>query len=255
MLQIDRYAYTNALIGVHPAEKALFSVVTLLVCLSVKSQAAYMAAFLLMTGAALWGARIPAGFYLKLMAVPASFLTVGVLTVLFSYGSSAGEFTWSLSLGSVVIGVRPQNWVIAGNLFMKAIAAVSCLFFLSLTTPAGEIFLLLRRLKVPPLFVEMMELVYRFIFVFMETALSITTSQSSRLGYTRWENAYFSMGQLFSNLLVRACHRSRCLTIALESRCSTGEIRFLERSYRLSGRNVAFIMVAETVLIAIAVLG
>ncbi|MCL6639149.1 MAG: cobalt ECF transporter T component CbiQ [Firmicutes bacterium] len=253
MLMIDRYAYTNRLAGVHPAEKLLFAGVTLLLCLCAKNPAVYAASLVLMAGAALLVARIPALFYARLMCVPVSFLLVSLATLIFSTGHGAGDFIWGFSAGGRAVGIRPESVPAAGILLLKSVAALSCLYFLSLTTPANEIFLLLRRLRVPPLFVEMMELVYRFIFVLLETAARIVTSQSSRLGYGGLKNTYHSMGRLFAALLVRAFYRSRCLAVAMESRCGTGEIRFLERTYRLSPRNLGVVFLVEAVLVAMAV--
>jgi ABC-type cobalt transport system, permease component CbiQ and related transporters len=108
---------------------------------------------------------------------------------------------------------------------------------------------LLRKIKVPALFMELMGLVYRFIFVMAETAEKIYTSQSSRLGYVNLNRGYHSLGQLVSNLFIKSYHRSKMLFIALTSRCYTGEIAVLEKSYRLSPGNIAIILLLDTGLV------
>lgn len=57
------------------------------------------------------------------------------------------------------------------------------MYFLALNTPVTDVTMALERMHVPHLLVELMELIYRFIFVLTETASRIRLAQESRLGY------------------------------------------------------------------------
>ncbi len=251
MFQIDYYAYSNRMVSIHPAEKFSFSFITMLICLVINSYAISLAVILLMTGAVVLRAGIPCRLFLKLMAMPAAFLLVGVAAIALSVSlSGQAEGTlWGFSLAGVSVGVAAENLALAGSIFLKSLAAASCLYFLALTTPMVDIISLLRKIKAPSLFVELMGLVYRFIFVLAETAEKIYTSQSSRLGYVNMNRGYHSLGQLVSNLFIKSYHRSKMLFNALVSRCYTGEIAVLERSYSISPGNIAIILILDISLV------
>jgi cobalt/nickel transport system permease protein len=81
---------------------------------------------------------------------------------------------------------------------------------------------------VPKLIVELMGLIYRSIFVLLETADTMFTAQNSRLGYSDLKSGYRSLAALASTLFIRAYKKSDQLYIALESRGYDGEINVLE---------------------------
>lgn len=128
------------------------------------------------------------------------------------------------------LGVTQAGLQTALHLFFKALGSVSCLYYLSLSTPMTDVLAVLRRLKVPRLLVEMMGLIYRFIFVFLETAENMLTAQNSRLGYATLPAGYRSLAALMSNLFIRAYKRSDELYTALEARGYDGELNVLEET-------------------------
>lgn len=250
MLKIDRFAYTNKLRYVHPAEKLAFALAMLIACLALSSRLTSLLVVFLMAALVVLRAKIPALFYLKLLLVPVSFLLAGVLTVALSFSKDAGLFLAGIKLGGWVLGFTAAGLKRAPDLFLKSLGAVSCLYYLSLTTPAVEIFTLLRKLKLPPLFVELMTLVYRFIFLLLETAEKIYVSQSSRGGYATLKNSYFSLGQLAANLFAKSYRHSQLLFLALSARCYTGELNVLGEPCRFSARNLLLSTLAGLALLA-----
>lgn len=252
MLLIDCYAYSNRLLPVHPGEKTVFSLVTMIVCLASPSMATYLAVLLIMSGAVVIRAGVPWRPYLKLMAAPALFLFFGAATVAFSFSGQPEGCIFGFNLWGVFAGVHPRDLDTAARIFLKSLGATSCLFFLSLTTPVVEVFSTLRKAGAPALFVELVSLVYRFIFVLAETAWRMLTSQSSRLGYRNFRTGYYSLGLLVSNLFAKSYRRSQDLFTALSARCYTGELRVLETGHQLSGKNIAAIVMVELFLVALS---
>ncbi|MGB9792694.1 MAG: cobalt ECF transporter T component CbiQ [Thermacetogeniaceae bacterium] len=252
MLKIDQYAYINRLSGVHPLEKLVLSLATMLICLAVSSPAFSLVVIICMAGMVTVAARIPVRFFLKLMLAPVIFLVVGVLTVAFVWTEHPSGAFWGWRLGQCYFGVTGQGLAAAGSLFLRSLAAVACLYFLSLTTPAVDLFSVLRSLRVPSLFVELMSLVYRYIFVLLDTADKIYVSQASRWGYASLRTSYVSLGQLISNLFTKASHNYRMLYQALNARCYAGELRVLENSYVFSWRNLALILLFEAALLLLS---
>ncbi|MDI6880942.1 MAG: cobalt ECF transporter T component CbiQ [Desulfitobacteriaceae bacterium] len=245
MFDLDTYAYTNRWIKIHPLEKFVFALATMLVCLISPSVVVVWAVLLLMTVASTKGAGTPVWHFLRFMMIPFSFILTGVLTIAFSVSHDPGGFLFGFTFGSITVGASQANLMKAGFILFKSLGAVSCLYFLSLTTPVLEVISVLRKLKLPSLFLELMGLVYRFIFVLMDTTALIRMSQSSRLGYASAKNTFRSLSQLISSLFVRSFHRAGELAIALTARNYTGEIRTLEKEYPVSKRNYAVILGIE----------
>lgn len=233
MITIDHYANTNKLRAYPPAEKATLALSLTIICLISATVWTPIIVLWLMSALIVWRAGIPARIYGKLMLVPMTFLVFSCLVIAFSVSktTSGAGFLWYLEVSRFIIGIRFQDLNTAVLLFTRSLGAVSCLYFLALTTPMLEILSIMRRLKTPSQLVELMALIYRFIFVLIDTATTIYISQSSRLGYSSWKTSLNSMGKLISSLLFIALRRSQKLTIALDSRCYSGTTRVLEKNY------------------------
>lgn len=252
MLRIDQYAYSNRLRFTHPVEKFAFAVITLIICLAASSLITSLVITLLMAGVVVLRAGIPMRFYLKLMSIPMSFLILGVLTIAVSFSRESFSFLWGVKIWGFTLGVTAGGLQTAVNLFWKSLGAISCLYFLSLTTPMVEIISVLKRLKVPGLFIELMSLIYRYIFVLIETADKVYLSQSSRCGYASIKTSYCSLAQLTSNLFAKSYHYSQMLYTTLMARCYRGELNVLELPYAFSKKNVALMAVVDLGLVILA---
>ena len=255
MINIDSYAYSNHLKKIHPGEKSLFAMITLAVCLTSPTVITPLIVLALMAGGIIFKAGIPARVFLKLLLVPLSFLLLSVLTIAFSISTSSSGFWLAQTMNGLTIGIRYPDLITAAQLFLRSLGAVSCLYFLALTTPMTEIITVLHKLKVPVIITELMLLIYRFIFFFMETAITIKRAQSSRLGYISLKISYRSLSRLFSALLGKVFVKSQELYNAMAARCYTGEIKVLTKKYPVNLRNYLLIIGLELPLILINLLG
>jgi cobalt/nickel transport system permease protein len=232
MINIDKYAYMSKLRQTAPLKKLLFALMTLGVCLWANSIAISLLVLLLMGWVTVYKGGTPFALFLKLMMVPLSFLVIGVLTIGINFSDNQGAFLYSIPVFGTHMGVSQTGLQNAARLFFKALGAVSCLYYLSLSTPMVDLLAVLRRLKTPKLLVELMGLVYRFIFVLLETADTMFTAQNSRLGYASLSSAYRSLAALASTLFIRSYKRSDELYTALEARGYDGELNVLEEPFQ-----------------------
>lgn len=255
MINIDAYAYSNTLKTVHPAEKFIFAMITLVVCITSPTVITPLIVLALMAGAIIIKAGIPGRFFVKLMLVPLSFLLLSVLTIAFSVSTSPTGFWIAQNIAGLTVGIRFPDLVAAVHLFIKAFGAVSCLYFLALTTPMTEIITVLGKMRVPVIMTELMVLIYRFIFVFMEIATTIRRAQSSRLGYVSMKSSFRSLSQLFSALFGKVFLKSNELFDTMASRGYTGEIKVLEKKYPVSRKNYLVLTLLEIPLILVNLLG
>jgi len=256
MLNIDGFAYSNKLRHVHPLEKAGFAFMTMFLCLGFSLPAISCIVIFLMAVAIVVLAGIPVKIYFKLMSLPFSFLLIGVLTIAVSVTTEglAAEWVAGITVSGITVGITFNGLTTAGGVFLKSLGAVSCLYFFSLTTPAVEMVAVMRKLRFPSLFIELTDLIYRFIFIMLAIAGDIYTSQSSRWGYASLKNSMKSIGQLTAALIVKALHRSQTSFIALSSRWYTGQLNVLTPEFAVSVNNIILIAILELALVITAVL-
>ena len=144
--------------------------------------------------------RIPFFRYRRLLLVPLVFLLLSTIALLLNV-SPVPLDGYALPLGSIYITASRSSLLHALQLICTAMASVSCLYFLALNTTMTDILDQFRRLHVPGLLVELMLLIYRYIFVLLDVAYHIITSQHSRLGNKDFKTACKSFGGMVSCLL------------------------------------------------------
>ena len=200
----DRWAYRSRLRGVSPMPKLLLTAVTLLVCLWCDSVLVGLATLAGMGAliSALGG--LPPRAYLHVLKAPLVFLLMGCAVIPLGSFPAGTDVVFALPAGDRLWGVTAAGLALAARTFCKAMGAVGCLYFLTLNTPVTDVTAALRRLRVPALVTELMELIYRFIFVLWETAGRIRAAQESRLGYRGVRRSLSSLGVLASMVFLRS---------------------------------------------------
>ncbi|AIS51545.1 cobalt ABC transporter, inner membrane subunit CbiQ [Thermoanaerobacter kivui] len=200
---IDSYSYTNRMYNVHPVEKLLFAFLTMILCFKFDAYT-NIAVIILMFVVTVFKAKIPAKVYIKLMLIPYSFLIISILTLVINVVEDKSIALVSFNIFGITLGITAKGVSTAIILFFRALAVVSCLYFLALTTPVVDIINVLKKFKFPSLFLELLQLIYRFIFVLIQAADDIYISQDSRLGYATLKNGYRSLGLLISSLFIKS---------------------------------------------------
>ena len=234
-LQIDIYAQRSHLSYYNPEGKAVVSVILLVLCICAQHPLTPFMLFLTMSCVTVLIGRLHLHDYLSLLSLPAVFVLLSGLALVWDAGTSADAV---VSFGWFVIteaGQRTARLVIA-----RALGAVSCLFFLSLSTPMPEILSVLRRLHVPKVVIELAVLIYRYLFVLLSVYGNMNHAAASRLGYDGVRRSIRTTGQVYGNLLASSLRRAGAYLDAMESRCYDGEIRFLEEHKPLCPMQVLF---------------
>ncbi len=247
-MELDRWAYINRMRQVHPGEKIMFALGLMVICLSSPSYRICLTVFLVALGAAWLGADIPLLACLQALAVPLLFLLPSVAAVMLSIPPPQPA-VWSVRLGRLVVGIGPADLRQSLLLASRALGAVSSMLFLVLTTPMVDLLQQLRRWHMPPLFMDLMELVYRFIFVTLETGQRIIAAQHLRLGYSGLVVGLRSLGQGLAVLLVRSLHRADLIHTALECRLYSGSLQTIEREWE---RNLTLEIVMAAIIFTLA---
>jgi cobalt/nickel transport system permease protein len=241
MLAIDHHAWTNRWRDRHPAEKLLPALTLLTLTLVLPPLSIGPLVLAGTTLATVYGAQVPLRTLLRVLAAPAAFLLVGVPFLAVSVDFTNG-FSPHLS---------PDGLHLAMDTTVRALAAMSCLAFLILTTPVTDWMAPLRRIGGPAGVIELILLIYRLIFVFFERALTGHRTQTARLGYSRVDRSVRSLGLLAGNLFQRALEQARRMEMGLAARGYTGELRVLMPERPLSWPRLTVTM-AGVALIGLA---
>ena len=250
MLIIDKLSYQSKLRYVNAGEKFGFSVATLILCVASRSVLLGILVFAVMGILTVWKGGIPLWRYLKLMTIPLTFLMLNVVILGLSIRRTPLE-VFAISFGNWYLTASKETLYYAFQIFVTAMASVSCLYFLSCNTPMTDILNVLKKLRCPKLLIELMMLIYRFIFVLFETTSSITVSQQSRLGNRDFRTRVRSFGMMGASLFILALKRSNALYDAMESRCYDGSIRVLSREQPAKAGEITAIILYEAVLAAV----
>lgn len=253
MSTIDQLCYSSRLRYVNAGEKAAFAMLTLIACVGSRSVAA-AGIVLLVTGIlTVYKGGIPFFRYLHFMKVPLVFLLLSTLAIVFNISRTPGDLL-SIPIGNFYLCAGRADVFYALQLIATALASVSCLYFLSFNTPMPDILEVLRSIHCPRLILELMLLIYRFIFVLFEIAAAISTSQKSRLGNISYRTSLKSFSALACALFIRAIKKSNALYDAMEARCYDGTLHVLIENHPPRTREIVYIAVFEILLYAFVIM-
>lgn len=176
--------------------------------------------------------KVPAKVYLKLLLIPSTFLLFGILVILLFFGGGPDIISFNLFNYNFSITVGGLDMAIL--VFSRTLSGLSCLYFLSLSTPVSHLFYTLKKLKLPEVFIELSMLIYRYIFVFLDLAMKMEDAQKMRMGYTSFKNWMYSLAMLASTLFIRTWEQGEKLYIAMNSRCYDGKISVFKENNSIS---------------------
>lgn len=250
ILSIDLYAYNSKINHWNPALKIGLALLMLLFCLV--SDNLYVAGLVILFSfyITVGIGKMPAKEYGVLLGIPVAFLVVGSIVIAFQIdGTERGMAGIWLPFGYAYVTENSLSTVL--HLWGKAFGGISAMFMMSLSTPSHEIFSCLRKLKVPALVLELMNMIYRFVFVMLDTFARMNNSAESRMGYADWKTSLQTFGNIAGNLLVVSLKKASCYYDAMESRCYDGELLFWETEKKTGFGQVLFAGGITAVLTAV----
>lgn len=226
-LSIDYFAYASRLRSWNAAFKVLFSVLTLLLCIVLDSVYVSIAVILSMAVLVVEVGGLSLHDYLSVLTIPLTFLLLSVLAIVVDF-SSEPMGRYSACLGFAYVYTTPELLKTGLRLTVKVAASVSALQLMVLTTPSSEIISVLRKAHLPGFFVDLMNLIYRFIFILLDVSAKMRNAAESRLGYRDFKTACYTFGSTASNLLILSLKKAGAYYDAMEARCYDGALLFLE---------------------------
>ena len=239
---LDVYSHTNSLKKLPPLQKLVFALTILAIAL-VAHPLTQGAIFVWLNVWTIGYARIPIKVYGSVLGVVSLFLFTSFPALLFNVVAIEQiNLIQASSLGGLTIGnwylfISHSGLIQAGEIGMRSLACVSCLLFILFTIPFSELLLILRRFRCPPLLLDLLLLMYRFVFLFLDVAMQLQLAQQARGGYRTRQRWMQSVALLAGQLVVRSLQRYQQFSLGLAARGFNGEFQVYSiQSYKYSKR-------------------
>ena len=222
MLKIDEVAYHNPLATRNPFIKCGIGMGALILAVSIPSYTLLIFLLIVMNTLILGVARIDLKFYLKLLKIPSGFLLLSTSMILMTISSSPEGYERAVYVLGHYIGYTKETLNTSLYLFFRCLTCICCMYFMTLTVGMNQQIKVLKKLHIPHEIIELIILMYRFIFIFMEEVEQIKLAQEMRFGYEGLRRSYHSTGMLIKLLMKRMISRYKKLCIVLEMKLYNG---------------------------------
>ena len=207
---VEQTARRSPLAEMSPGAKVLLCLAGLLACITARSLVLVLLLWGTALGVLLGPGDVSLRRYLRLLALPGTFLLLGALALVADLSPVPGDV-----LALPVPG---------GFLSVTAFGGVSWMYALALTTPMAQLLELLQRWKFPKTLVELMFLTYRYLFLLWGLLETMSQAARSRLGWRNFSAGVHTSGTAASVLLVRSLGQARRSLAAMEARCWRGDV-------------------------------
>ncbi|MEG1151996.1 MAG: cobalt ECF transporter T component CbiQ [Oscillospiraceae bacterium] len=236
-LQIDSLAQSSGLNSVSPELKLFIAVTGLILSVSCNSYIVGIGIFAIMFGVNIFWGKIKFHDYIELLTIPVVFIIMSGFILLFDFTKEAIGVINIPILGQY-LAVTSQNQEHTAITVFKALGAISCLYMLSLSTPIAEIIKVLRKIHLPEIIIELMYLIYRYIFILLAMLSNMISSAHSRLGYRNNKTSFYTYSHIAANLLSVSFLKCSKMLDAMDARCYDGKIEFLQEDKPIRTKDI-----------------
>ena len=252
-MKIDYYAYRSGMRRWNSGLKMFLAVVTLCLVTAFNKAAVSVFVILTMGTITLGKGKIPWKAYVHFMAAPLAFMIFSGAAIAVELGN-APSGDWNVPVYFFWICFFEENLILAGSVFLKAMAGMSALYMISLSTPVNELVLVLQKLHIPRLLIELMNLIYRYIFILLDVSEQMQTAAKARMGYRTFRQSCKSFARIAGNLFLVSLKKANAYYDALLSRGYDGKLEFLSEENPPTGKQLVFAGLYVAALLGIAVM-
>jgi cobalt/nickel transport system permease protein len=236
---LNDIAFSNHWRRRNPWEKVLFGGGFLIVALLIPPAPGAVFIAVVVSVAAIAGARIPLSSWLAVLSVPVSFAILTAVGLLVEIGGSGAP-----------VRIDWNSLPIATGLLLRSTAAICCLAFIGWTTPLMELIPVFGRMGIPNVLIDLALMIYHFLFVTATTLKEMRRAQSWRLGRADYRSRMRALSMLASGLFVRCIERFRRLENGIESRGYEGRLWVLSPERGISPAFIGATVALQAVLLA-----
>lgn len=239
---IDYYAYKSPLRKYNATFKFIFVILVLL--LSIVKDSLYVSIYIIfsMSLINIFKNKITVHDYFKLLSIPIMFILFGCIAIAIEIGYGQGHWYINVTKTTIIKSI---------HVMLRTFGAVNTLYFLTISTPINEIISILRKIHVPKVITELMNMIYRYIFILMDVQYKLKNASESRLGYVDFKTSCYTFGSCMGNLIILSFKKAGMYYDALEARCYNGEMLFLEEYKKV---RILDILIAALYILSIIII-
>lgn len=123
-----------------------------------------------------------------------------------------------------ILDFYPESFFDAMTTSLRIVSGVLLIIIFIGTTTIKEFLSVLRKLKVPMIFVEIFLIIFKYIFILNDEGLKMKNAQTVRLGYSGFRRALESLGTLFGMIVLRGLNKGTSMSEALFVRGYNGQL-------------------------------
>jgi len=223
---LEDLAQKNGLREVNTYIKLITGLGAIILCLLSTSFISPLFIALILSCSILILARVETKTYAELFIVPLGFAVMSVTGIILIYGGHdifwQGDIMPWLSVSVTRESINQGVFV-----FCRIVGGMSAMIFIALTTPMTDIFIVLRRFRVPESVIDLMMIIYRTIFILMDQVIQIYHAQVMRLGYSCYRESVRSLAVLCGAAFIASWDAGDDLIRAMDARCYNGKFALL----------------------------
>jgi cobalt/nickel transport system permease protein len=218
---LDSVAQQSAFRHINTGTKLILALGSLILCLISPFPVVPLISGIILSLVLIIPGRTSPRLYGELLLGPAIFTVVSVVVLLFLLGG--GDVIWRFNPVpwinlTITTGSLSQSTLVLCRVFGCSIA----MFFIVLTTPVTDLFNGMKRIGIPIELIDLMMIIYRYIFIVCAQASEIWQAQVMRLGYSRPMEAIRSFSMLCGMLFISSWNAGEDLIHAMDCRCYDG---------------------------------
>ena len=251
---LEDIAQKNGLREVNAYLKLAAGLGAISLCLLSTSYIAPLFIAVVLTGAILLLARVDARTYGELFIVPLWFAILGVAGIILISGGLDIFWQWNI-LPSFSLSITRESVNQGVFVFCRVIGGMSAMFFIALTTPMTDIFIVLRQCRVPEVVIDLMMIIYRTIFILIDQVIQIYHAQVMRLGYSTYRESIHSFASLCGAAFIASWDAGDDLIRAMDARCYNGKFALLGECNpveRIPGLVVVIFLMLSTAVVIVS---
>jgi cobalt/nickel transport system permease protein len=250
---LEDVAQNNGLREVNPWVKLAAGLSALVFCLLSTGYASPLFIALVLSGAVLLLARVDIRTYAELFLVPVWFAVMSAIVIVFITGGEQVFWSWE-PLPFLSLSVSRESINMGFFILCRVIGSMSALLFIALTTPMTDLFMVMRKCKIPEFVIDLAMIIYRTIFFLMDQVQQIRNAQVMRLGYSGWRESINTFAMLCGAAFIASWDAGDDLIRAMDARCYDGKFALLGENRPVELRPLAalvvFIGVASGIVVA-----
>ncbi|MGT2785035.1 CbiQ family ECF transporter T component [Streptococcus merionis] len=202
MFLIDKYAYQNRWKDVPVSYKGIFYLFSLVISFSgiIPLQGLLVVILIPLT---CYVARMSITSYLKWYLHASVFIFISLLTFVVTYHQEKASLLLAFPFGNGYLGVSKAALPQATFILMRIYASLASTYFFTLTVPFVQMVQLFKKIHVPIVLLDIIILMYRFIFLVLYECLTIRDTLDLKFAFFYKRKSYKAWGMLASTLFTK----------------------------------------------------